>query len=490
MEDLRRTPKRLNNRDEAKSDPKKELRETVNLILPDSLMIALAVVMIPVILIPLFGNLPDSIHMTFRFIDYAILGIFIIEYLSKLILAPDVLKHFLSPWHLLDLLIVVVPVINFLPFVSSQLGISSPILRLLRIIRTLAVGGRTLDRRAHLTAPTLGMEPTKAPLSIQVIDGKLTNNYENVPLDKLKKYLDSTSHTWADISGVSESDLDQISTILGIPKILLESELTEESYPRADYFEHYLMIFVRIADTQVPHKDLSLPLSVNRTGLLVICHGQNIITLSLTRTDLFHQIIEKAKKVHSPGDPIVITILYTILKYILERDRQIITGLEQELMTLESIPLKKRPANFLETTFHLRKEINPLVPSLSHLKEIVSVITSKRLPLEGFGKRHEEIFDILADEATYLYETSSEARDNLQSLVDLYINTTSFQTNRAMRMIAVITSLGIIPTVLGLLGSNIMGTPWDIQLWQIFSVLGLSMLAMGWVFYRLGWLKG
>jgi Mg2+ and Co2+ transporter CorA len=292
-----------------------------------------------------------------------------------------------------------------------------------------------------------------------------------------------------DISPVSEADFDLLSNILGIPKILLESELIDESYPRVDYFEHYAMIFARIADIQISHNGPTR-LLINRMGLLVICHKRNIITVSKSKSDLFSQIIEKAKKIHSPEEPVVVTILYTILKYILEKDKQIIAALERELMILESIPLKNRPAGFLETTFHLRKEVNQLVPSLLHLKEIISMITSKRVPLEGFSERHENIFDILMDEATYLHETASNARDNLQSLIDLYINTTSFETNKVMRVIAVITCLGIVPAVMGLLGSNIMGNPWDIQLWQVFAVLGILMLAMGWIFYRLGWLKG
>jgi hypothetical protein len=43
--------------------------------------------------------------------------------------------------------------------------------------------------------------------------------------------------------------------------------------------------------------------------------------------------------------------------------------------------------------------------------------------------------------------------------------------------------------VMGLLGSNIAGNPWNIQLWQVFSLLGIFMLIMVWVFYRMGWLK-
>ena len=125
------------------------------------------------------------------------------------------------------------------------------------------------------------------------------------------------------------------------------------------------------------------------------------------------------------------------------------------------------------------------------MKEIIAVITSKRVPLEGFTERHEKVFDILMDEASYLHETASNARDNLQSLVDLYINTTSYEMNKVMRLIAVITCLGILPAIiLGALGTNLIDNPWDVHLWQVLGGLGIAMLAIGWIFYRLGWLKG
>lgn len=83
--------------DVEKDDPQKGLRELVELLLPDSLMIALAVIMIPVILIPLFIKLYDAWALSLRYIDFTILAIFIIEYLSKLLLAPKIWKHFVDP---------------------------------------------------------------------------------------------------------------------------------------------------------------------------------------------------------------------------------------------------------------------------------------------------------------------------------------------------------------------------------------------------------
>jgi Mg2+ and Co2+ transporter CorA len=401
-----------------------------------------------------------------------------------------VVKHILNPWHLLDLVVIILPLIGMLPVFSARFGVSPLLLRLIRIARLVAVSSRAVDRKRQMDSALNTTAVQEAPpMQMRIMDGDLKNISENVSVEKLEEYLHNPSHTWVDLSLVSDDDFDQLSTVLGIPRILLESELVDESYPRIDYFERYSMIFARIADMKLSRRGPT-HLSINRSGILMICYGQNIITLSKNQTSIFNQILEKAKKTYTQGEPLVVTILYTLLKYILEKDKQIISALEQQLMTLESIPTKYRPSDFLETTFHLRKEVNQLVPSLLHLKEVIDAITSKRVFLDGFCEKHEKIFDILLDEATYLHETASNARDNLLSLIDLYINTNSYEMNKVMRFVAVFTSLSILPSVLGLFGSNILGNPWDIHLWQLFTGLGLTMLIFAWIFYRLGWLKG
>ena len=87
----------------AKEDRKKELREIVDLVLPDGLMIALAFLMIPVAIIPVVMELSPGVVDFFDFADYAIIAVFVVEYLLKAALARDVKKHVLNPWHLLDL---------------------------------------------------------------------------------------------------------------------------------------------------------------------------------------------------------------------------------------------------------------------------------------------------------------------------------------------------------------------------------------------------
>jgi Mg2+ and Co2+ transporter CorA len=205
---------------------------------------------------------------------------------------------------------------------------------------------------------------------------------------------------------------------------------------------------------------------------------------------MFAHLLEKAKVHSASGEALVVSILYIILKDILERDELIITALEHELLCLEETPFKELPHDFLETTFHLRKEVNQLVPSLHHLREILTVVASKRVPLQGFDEPRGPAFESLMDKAVYLHETAQNARENLVSLIDLYINTTSYEMNKVMRLIAVITCLAIVPTLVGgLMGMNLIGNPWRMHLWQVVVFVAVVMFSMGWIFHRLGWLK-
>jgi len=288
---------------------KKELREKIDLIFPDSLMMVLAGLMVPIVLLPIIFNLSPAVSSSLKLVDYVILGIFIAEYILKVALARKPFKYVIEPWHLLDLFIILLPFISLVPAVSDNIGLSSPLLRLLRIIRVVAVGGRAVDRRRQMSRSAVQEStPVKIPVEIRVIDGSLENIQRDIPFNDLRKLVTSPTQTWIDISAISDGQIKQLSDMMSIPAMILESELDNESYPRVDYFEHYSLIFARIADFEEPKQGPSRFL-INRCPLLVICLGQNIITLSRNQTEVFDQILEDARKIHTTGEPLTVTIL-------------------------------------------------------------------------------------------------------------------------------------------------------------------------------------
>jgi Mg2+ and Co2+ transporter CorA len=59
-----------------------------------------------------------------------------------------------------------------------------------------------------------------------------------------------------------------------------------------------------------------------------------------------------------------------------------------------------------------------------------------------------------------------------------------------MRILAVITSLGLIPSIInGLFGENLIDSPYSMTITEIFFLEISIMLLAGYAFYRHGWLK-
>jgi Mg2+ and Co2+ transporter CorA len=216
----------------------------------------------------------------------------------------------------------------------------------------------------------------------------------------------------------------------------------------------------------------------------------NIMTISKGRSDIFEEVLKRARGQFPSGQPLLVSILYSILDHIIHKYKLIIGEMEHELLRLENIPKDETPRDFLETTFQLKKEVNRLVSSLLHLKEVLTVIMNRRVPLEGFDTSHEELFDILADETVYLHETAQNSKDDLSSLIELHINTTSYEMNKVMRVIAVITCLAVIPTLIGgMFGMNILGANWPVRLWQVVTMTLAAMIGVAYIFFKMGWFK-
>jgi Mg2+ and Co2+ transporter CorA len=471
------------------SDPKLDARTTVDMVLSDGLMIFLAIMMIPIVLLPTFFPLPQEVHDFLNASNLVILAIFYIEYFSKLYLAKDRKAHFTNFWHILDLIVITLPLLELFPILGITGTHSIILLRLLRILRLLTVGSRTIERRTHGEAGAIQEASKVSTMEIRAVDGSLGNVKDGIKFADLTTYLKDPKQTWIDISGVSDVDIVGLSKALDIPQLLLESKLVEEAYPRIDYLPSSSLVFLQAGQIDFPTEGKKY-ITVTKHGLLVVCAGSNIVTISRQKIEAFETILENARK-RSKGDKaLVVTVLYAVLDYVIEMYKDVVREIERELITLQNVPRGETPKDFLERTFELKKEVTKISSSLHHLKEVVGTITSKRAPLEGFDRSWEEIFDILLDETGYLYETTENSKENLLSIIELHINMTSYEMNKVMRVIAVITCLALIPSLVsGLLGMNVLGVPIPVHVWQIVSMTFIMMGCVAWIFYKLGWMR-
>jgi Mg2+ and Co2+ transporter CorA len=470
-----------------KGDPRQDLRDTVNSILSDKFMAFLSIVLIPIIIFPLFINFSAQFLDFFDICDATIVLLFVVEYFSKLYLAKSRWAYFKSPWHLLDLVIVVFSFAQYLPLLGLNIkGSPALLLRLLRLPRALAVTGRVTGSRIRTTPATNAVDEKEPETLIRIVDANGTHT--GLTWEALSVHLSSDEQEWIDIEEVSEKGIRTLSRMLHIPERHFKSTVVDEIFPHIDYVQKASFIFLKSSEIEYPKRANSY-MRISQTGLVVICSGTKIITLSPHKLDLFSTVTENPLD-RLENATFVVSTLYGILDSTLKVYKSIFSEIELEVVRIGNTPRSKLPKDFLERMYQLNKEVARLVSNLVHFKNLLNILISRKVPLEGFDDSAKEAFNILLDEATFQNEIADDLTENLHSLIELYINQTSFDTNRILKILAVITGVSVIPAAVGgLLGTNLLGLPYQAYLWEVVFMTGVTMAFVTYTFFKLGWLN-
>ena len=468
---------------------KEWLRPEVYAVFSDHLMIVLAVVLIPATVL---ATAPESISEPIRvlvgFVNNFVVLAFVLEYVLKLLVAESRWQFFSNPWHVLDLLIVLLSVADVAAVLAgwqavTQLGgRHAPMLRLIRLVRVFIVAGRTVRRTGAARAEAAAPLPPRS-MEIRILEEGA--DIRAASQAEVCRYISAPSQTWVDLQNFSEGDLDFLSDTLKIPKYVLASKAIQESFPRIDYFPNFTTLF--LWDSRLLPGD-SAGGHLGPNSFLVICANANIITVCTGASVLVERVVEE--RLAMPEEPFVVRVLYAILKRKLRDYEEIVRVLERRTAELEDAPVGKTPPRFLEETFELKKQIQQSVNNLWHFRQVLNSIQSGRVTLVNMRNASLSLFAILHGEAEYMLETLEHVKDSVISLIELHINTISFDMNRVMRVLAVITALSTIPAIIGgMLGQNLLGQPFRVTLSEIFVVVLSLMLLALYAFWRKGWLR-
>ena len=451
----------------------------------DRLMTELALLLIPTTLLPLLFPFSPVSLMIFHLINLIVVVVFVLEYILKLSVAKPHWKYILDPWHILDLAIILFAAIDFFPFVPVKGWRASPLLRLLRLARVFALTGRVVRR---VTPPIDGPTPEE-PIASKMRMSNLTEKYlrQDASLYEVQAAINDPQENWVDIHSISQVDINVLSQLFSIPVNVLESKLLGDNFPGIDFFPAYSIITLWDAKWGKDPEDNEVQQIAN-PRVVIICSQSYIATLSLRPFSFSDQLVEERRAL--PKESFSIQVLYSILRRKIDDYKLILQKLEKIVAGLEDITSDKKPPKFLDTTFQLKKIIQKQGYNISHFAQVLDQTVKNSVSLKGERGGSSSPFIPLHSEAESLNDLCHNIRDNITSLIELQLNKVSFDLNRVMKLLAVITCLAIIPTIIGgLLGQNLKDQPYNITIGEIFFFVISIMLIGLYVFYRKGWLK-
>lgn len=440
--------------------------------LSEALMGFLALAALGTGLAPFLFTLTPVAESAIDAAEWAIVGVFALEYAVQLAVAEDRRAFLRDPWRILDAAIVLGSVASLLPSISDAAR-TMPALRILRLFRVLLFGVRAGHGVASPALPARRELPAGPPRVSRLAAGAAAP----VPgrWEDLLRWAASPTSEWIHASNLAPQRLREAAEAAGVPHVMVEAALNESSYPRLESGARWSALTLPVPSaTDVTRRD----------PVLMLLTEDDVLSLA-------QHPLELGKPPASFGQlPWGPRCALDAVRRVLERNEELAGRLESEVRGLEGLPADESPERFFEATFRLKRYLSVAKGDLWRLRGLLEMLSEGRRTLPGLGEAGREAAARLAEEADYLYETVDNARESVLSLIDLHINVAAHDTNRFMRLVAIVSTLGLIPAITGgLMGMNLVDSPWPVTLGQVAFATLILILGVLYAFLAKGWLK-
>jgi Mg2+ and Co2+ transporter CorA len=415
--------------------------------------------------------------------QWTIVGWFAVEYVVTALSARSKSQFFRDGWRRIDLATIVIPLASALPGVSNLLR-SSPVLRLARLARLLTLGVRAsgIVVRQHRLETTAAAATGPARITRRV-DGARTPATP-ATREGLLEWLQREITGWYHVTNPSVDDLKEIGAAAELPPGFIESHFGAATHPHVAHTHGCTALFLWAP--QAGRADGG----VERRPILILLWANRVLSLSRLPVAVVESAIAPPAEYELADAALPIRVAVSLIGRVVEDNETLVGGFEQQLRALEEVPLRESRPAFFEQTFRLKKHLSAAQWDLWRLKAVLGALAEEHAGLPGKSDHARSAFARLGATADYLYETVVNTREDLLAVIDLHLNVVSFDMNRVMRVLAVVSVLGLIPAVIGgLLGMNLMDNPWHFTLPQVSFVVVFSMLAGLYFFLVKGWLR-
>lgn len=436
----------------------------------------LAILALALTLFPMLFTVTPSAESAIEIAQWAIIAWFSVELVVAFAYAPDKTRFLESPWRWLDLVTILLALGSLLPSATAALR-SAPILRLARIGRLVSFGLRagSLSARQTRVEPAAATQHGPARITRLALQPQLSA--EPAAFDDLWRWLAAPDERWFHVAGSTTAELGRIGDAAGLPAGFLEQHLLNANYPHWAPAGSRTGLFLWLPEIDAAGH-------LHRFAILLLPTGRGL--LSFSRRPL-RDVVALETVPETPSElPFAERMIGWVLQRVVRDYQQLAGRCEDRLRTLEDVPVQESRPAFFELTFRLKKQLSAGQADLWRLKRIADDLVAGR----DVGSAAADAYTRFESDIDYLYDTMLNIREEVVSVIDLHLNVVSFEMNRVMRVLAVISALGLIPAVVGgMLGMNVVGSPWAITLAQVAFCVFFGMVIGLYFFLIKGWLR-
>jgi Mg2+ and Co2+ transporter CorA len=305
-------------------------------------------------------------------------------------------------------------------------------------------------------------------------------HFRDASVADLKGNLDAA---WVSILDPTVEDLEGVAESLSLPRHILVGKL-RSNYPHADSYHQYTKIFAWYIWPS-PARGFAF----NRNPVIILTNGVSVITINAAKSGLDDRIAQRLDEEDLTPLSVPARVIYLGMLHLLEAYEAFSERLEGETEKLEEVqPPWSR--SFYAEIFAMRIEGSRLLRLARHFRMLAEGLAKGNTRI-SFTEEETRTLDTVYDRSVAVEETTETSLETMRDLISLHLDTLSHDMNKVMRLLASITAIVAIPTIVtSLLGSNLIDEPWPWQLWQVAAFTTVIAILLTSYFYRRGWLRG
>ena len=299
-------------------------------------------------------------------------------------------------------------------------------------------------------------------------------------------YRDTSPVTWVNVDGLHDVGLiEKIGERFGIHPLTLEDIVNTGHRPKAEDFENYLFVVVKMISYDETRQHISAE------QVSIIFSEKFLLSFQELPGDVFDGVRERIRRakgrIRKSGCDY---LAYALVDAVVDHYFVVLERLGDSIERLETELLEKPEADTLRRIHHLKRELVYLRKQVWPLREAVNLLVKDENAMIKDGTR--VFLRDVYDHCIYVSDTIESLRDLLSGMLDLYMSTVSNRMNEVMKVLTIIATIFIPLTfIAGIYGMNFKFMPeleWRWSYPLLWLVLIVIFGAMIFYFKRKKWL--
>jgi magnesium transporter len=301
----------------------------------------------------------------------------------------------------------------------------------------------------------------------------ITNvSIDDVDFEKLKWW-------WIDFNVPTENEVEKLDTILHFHPLAIEDCILSLQRPKLDYYDDFSFF---VAHTIGPE-------CFDQYEIDFFIGANYIVTFHNNDLDEINRVWNTFLREEKIFDWDEYRVFYEIMDKVVDNFFPVVYQMEDKINEIEKNPEKQSMDVLLDKLFDLRHQLLDLRHSINPIRDLFYRILNSH-HLEGIEDRREYFVDTY-DHLLKLSEMVDSNREVTNDIRDSFISLNSYQQNKVIQILTVITSIfAPLTFIVGIYGMNFANMPelkWDFGYFTVIGVMLVLAMLMIAFFKKRGW---